>query len=346
MKPDYVMVKKLGGGAFGTVYLIRSKESLQLLAAKHQKVKQEKDMRYMRREVEILDLLDIHDNPDIVSLAGYYESPLESVILTEYLEGGELFDRIASRDFDLTEDKCRGFMRQVLTGLSYIHQRGVIHLDLKPNNIVCVTRDEGDSRVKIIDFGLARRLRNAGERIPVSVCGTPEFISPEVMRCSEAGTEADMWSTGVIVFMMVTGGYSPFYSRNKVNILNFGGKHINKRSFFCQYKMMRRAINGNYNIEQFPRVSRDAKEMVRSLIVVSPDQRLSADECLGHPWLEAGSLRLEAGDNIRRLETEAMRRWLARRRWARVGALVRATVRMKIIAPGPGYFSQEEEVWL
>ena len=77
--------------------------------------------------------------------------------------------------------------------------------------------------------------------------------------------------------------------------------------------MMRRAINGNYNIEQFPRVSRDAKEMVRSLIVVSPDQRLSADECLDHPWLEAGSMRSEAGDNIRRLETEAMRRWLARR---------------------------------
>ena len=107
--------------------------------------------------------------------------------------------------------------------------------------------------------------------------------------------------------------------------------------------MMRKALHGNYNIEQFPRVSRDAKELVRSLIVVSPDQRLSADVCLAHPWLEAGTPRSEA---VRRLETEAMRRWLARRRWARVGALVRATVRMRIIAPGPGYFSQEEEVWL
>ena len=324
------------------MYLVRSKESQGLLAAKHQKVKQEKEMRHMRREVEILELLDIHDNPDIVSLAGYYESPLESVILTEYLEGGELFDRIASRNFDLTEDKCRGFMRQVMTGLSYIHQRGVIHLDLKPENIVCVTRDEGDSRVKIIDFGLARRLRQPGGRIPVSVCGTPEFISPEVMRCTAAGTEADMWSTGVIVFMMVTGGYSPFYSRNKVKTQFKKNKH-QLQLILCQYKMMRKAINGNYNIEQFPRVSRDAKELVRSLIVVSPDQRLSADGCLAHPWLEAGSPRSEA---VRRLETEAMRRWLARRRWARVGALVRATVRMRIIAPGPGYFSQEEEVWL
>ena len=216
MKPDFVMVRKLGGGAFGTVYLVRRRVSGELLAAKHQKVRQADEMRYMRKEVEILDLLDIHDNPDIVSLAGYFESPLESVILTEYLEGGELFERIASRDYDLTEDKCRGFLRQVLTGLSYIHQRGVIHLDLKPNNIVCVSRDEDDPRVKIIDFGLARRLRQPGDRIPISVCGTPEFIAPEVMRCSTAGAEADMWSTGVVVFMVVTGGYSPFYSRNKV----------------------------------------------------------------------------------------------------------------------------------
>ena len=111
--------------------------------------------------------------------------------------------------------------------------------------------------------------------------------------------------------------------------------------------MMRRAIHGNYNIEQYPRVSRDAKELIRSLIVVSPDKRLSAAECLEHPWLEAGSRGTEAAC-LRRLETQAMRRWLARRRWARVGALVRATVRMRIsdAGPGPGYFSQEEEVWL
>ena len=73
-------------------------------------------------------------------------------------------------------------MAQVLSGLSYIHDRGVIHFDLKPSNIVCVGRDEEDHRVKIIDFGLARRLAPVRTSLPVTVCGTPEFIAPEVWR--------------------------------------------------------------------------------------------------------------------------------------------------------------------
>ena len=114
MKDRFLMVKKLGGGAFGQVYLIRRKENKEMMAAKHQRMLTEEARRYVRREVEILDLLD-SDNPDIVSLVDYYESPAESVILTEYLVGGELFERISSRNYDLTEQKCQGFMRQVST---------------------------------------------------------------------------------------------------------------------------------------------------------------------------------------------------------------------------------------
>ena len=68
---------------------------------------------------------------------------------------------------------------QVVQGLNFIHGRGVLHLDMKPNNIVCASRKEGDLRVKIIDFGLARNM-NGSESIPITTCGTPEFMSPEV----------------------------------------------------------------------------------------------------------------------------------------------------------------------
>lgn len=267
MKDKFIMQKKLGGGAFGTVYLVKRTEDQLLLAAKHQKLRCEQDLRCVRREVDILDMLGDTDNPDcrdnVILMLDYYESPRECVILTEYLNGGELFERISSRNYDLTERKCKGFMRQVLLGLRYIHDKGVIHLDLKPNNIVCVSRADEDARIKIIDFGLAR-MTGGRDRIPITMCGTPEFISPEVMKCVSAGSGSDMWSIGVIVFMMVTGGYSPFYSSNR-------------------YKMQRNALRGNYDIEQFTNVTREAKDVIRKLLVVNYDDRLSADQCLQHP---------------------------------------------------------------
>ena len=267
MKDKFVMQKKLGGGSFGTVYLVKRIEDGMLLADKHQKLRGEHDVRYVRREVDILDRLGDTDNPDcrdnVILIMDYYESVKECVILTEFLNGGELFERISSRSYDLTERKCKGFMRQVLLGLRYIHDKGVIHLDLKPNNIVCVSRADDDARVKIIDFGLAR-MTGGRDRIPITMCGTPEFISPEVMKCVSASSASDMWSVGVIVFMMVTGGYSPFYSSNK-------------------YKMQRNALRGNYDVEQFSNVSRDAKEIIRGLLVVNSDNRFSADQCLQQP---------------------------------------------------------------
>jgi len=127
MKQKYEMQKKLGGGAFGNVYLILRLRDDQLMAAKHQRLKDERERRYARREVEILDMM-VSDNTDcrenIIQMIDYYESARECVILTEYLTGGELFERISSRHYDLTEAKCKGFMRQVLLGLRYMHNHG------------------------------------------------------------------------------------------------------------------------------------------------------------------------------------------------------------------------------
>ena len=216
------MVRKLGGGSFGTVYLVKRKEDKQHFAAKHQRGEDSRQREYVRREILLLETLREH--PNVVTLTGVFESGLESVIVTEYLQGGELFQRISSKTYDLTESKCKGFMRQVLEGLTYIHSKDIVHLDLKPNNVVCVSRDNEDQRVKIIDFGLARSLQGSPS-LGLSMVGTLEFMAPEVMSCRGTNTAADMWSTGVIVFMMVTGGYSPFYYSNK-------------------YKMQRRILKG------------------------------------------------------------------------------------------------------
>ena len=218
------MVKKLGGGSFGTVYLVKTKENKELFAAKHQRCEEDRERGHVRRELLLLETLREHRN--VVTLTAFYESGLESVIVTEYLPGGELFERISSKTYDLTESKCKAFLKQVLEGLTYIHSRDIVHLDLKPNNIVCVSRDNSDPRVKIIDFGLARSMQGSPS-LAISMVGTLEFMAPEVMTCRGANTAADMWSTGVVIFMMVTGGYSPFYSSNK-------------------YKMQRRILKGDF----------------------------------------------------------------------------------------------------
>ena len=221
MKEKYFMVKKLGGGSFGTVYLVKLKENKEeLFAAKHQRCQNPGQRRYVRRELELLEVLRDHAN--ILRLKTFYESGLESVIVTEYLPGGELFERISSQTYELTETKCQGFMRQVMDGLIYIHSKDIVHLDLKPNNVVCVSRDNNDQRVKIIDFGLARLVQDCAG---LGRCGTMEFMSPEVLACRGATTASDLWSIGVIIFMMVTGGYSPFYSSK-------------------QYKMQRMILKG------------------------------------------------------------------------------------------------------
>ena len=80
------------------------------------------------------------ENKAILYLEEYFESGLQSVILTEYLDGGELFERISSKDYSLTEDKCRMFVQQMASGVAFMHEHNIIHLDLKPNNVVCVSR--------------------------------------------------------------------------------------------------------------------------------------------------------------------------------------------------------------
>ena len=154
------------------------------------------------------------------------------------------------------------------------------------------------------------------------------------MKCTQASPASDLWSLGVIIFMLVTGGFSPFYSRNNL-------------------KMQKKILRGNYNIEneQFKDVSRAAKDMVRAILVVEPDKRITAKSCEDHDWLAAEESKTNQSlSEVRRLETQAMRRWLARRRWTRAFNIVRATIRLsRAIGVGgiePGYLSSEEEIWL
>lgn len=120
------------------------------------------------------------------------------LISTFSIGGGELFDRVADEDLELTERDCVHFMRQICEGVRYMHEKSIMHLDLKPENILCVRKDS--NLIKIIDFGFARRY-SAGESLKV-MFGTPEFIAPEVVNYEQIGLPTDIWSLGVICYVL------------------------------------------------------------------------------------------------------------------------------------------------
>jgi myosin-light-chain kinase len=120
-----------------------------------------------------------------------------SLFLTS-VEGGELFDRVLEDKFLLTEKACAIFMRQICEAMAYIHGKNIIHLDLKPENILCLT--ESGNRIKIIDFGLAREY-DPDKKLQV-LFGTPEFVAPEVVNFDSIRYATDMWSVGVIAYVL------------------------------------------------------------------------------------------------------------------------------------------------
>ncbi|XP_040568262.1 myosin light chain kinase, smooth muscle [Lepeophtheirus salmonis] len=315
LRKDYWMIEKLGCGGFSKVYLIRHKIDKTYRAAKHQRVTDSNLMKVSRREARVLlhltegraEYLRKH----IVNFINYFEGEGQSVILMEYLPGGELFQRISSPSYKLTEAKCRDFVRQILLGVEFIHSSGIIHLDLKPQNVVFTSNNQSSpsgsresDTLKIIDFGLARYLES--DTIPINRCGTLEFISPEVLKCIYAGTFSDMWSVGVIIFMMVSGGYSPFWAGD-------------------EYKTTRRIKRCQYAFDPtiFKSVSTQAKNFIDKLLTESTLERLSATQALKHEWMTGSYL-----ETLKVLETTWMRKYLARRRWQRWFNAVKAMNRL------------------
>ena len=127
----YTRMEECGRGKFGTVFHVKNKETDKCFAAKHIRAKKREQKEKVKSEIGLLGKLS---NPHIVKFIEAFESNTDIVIITEYLNGGELFDRVATEDFDLTEQDCCLFMRQICRGVEYLHKKNVVHLDLKVSN--------------------------------------------------------------------------------------------------------------------------------------------------------------------------------------------------------------------
>uniref|UniRef100_A0A4W4FCD3 Protein kinase domain-containing protein n=1 Tax=Electrophorus electricus TaxID=8005 RepID=A0A4W4FCD3_ELEEL len=219
----------------------------------------------VRSEIEVMNQLN-HAN--LIQLYAAYESRYDITLIMEYVEGGELFDRIIDENYKLTELDTVLFIRQITEGLEYMHKMYILHLDLKPENILCVSRET--NKIKIIDFGLARRYKPR-EKLRVNF-GTPEFLAPEVINYEFVSFPTDMWSLGVITYMLLS-GLSPFLGDDDNETLN--------NILACQW---------TFEGAEFSDISDEAKDFIQRLLVKSKSWRMSASQSLKHPWLSNPSL--------------------------------------------------------
>ncbi|TQD74708.1 hypothetical protein C1H46_039752 [Malus baccata] len=274
---QYDLGRELGRGEFGVTYLCTEASSDEKFACKSiskKKLRTAVDIEDVRREVEIMQHLPPH--PNIVTLKDTYEDGDAVHIVMELCEGGELFDRIVARGH-YTERAAAGVMRTivevvqvefcygsvVLFGLM-CHKHGVMHRDLKPENFLFANKKETAS-LKAIDFGLSVFFK-PGEQFN-EIVGSPYYMAPEVLK-RNYGPEVDIWSAGVILYILLC-GVPPFWAETEQGVAQ---------------AIIRSVVD--FKRDPWPRVSDNAKDLVKKMLDPDPKKRLTAKEVLDHPWIQ------------------------------------------------------------
>ncbi|KAJ4849639.1 Mitogen-activated protein kinase cpk1 [Turnera subulata] len=263
-KEFYTLGRKLGQGQFGTTFLCVEKATKKEYACKSiakRKLLTDEDVEDVRREIQIMHHLAGH--PNVISIKGAYEDAIAVHVVMELCAGGELFDRIIQRGH-YTERKAAELTKVIVGVVEACHSLGVMHRDLKPENFLFVNQQE-DSLLKTIDFGLSIFFK-PGQKF-ADVVGSPYYVAPEVLR-KRYGPEADVWSAGVIVYILLS-GVPPFWAETEEGIFE-------------------QVLHGDLDFESepWPSISESAKDLVRKMLVRDPRRRLTAHEVLCHPWVQ------------------------------------------------------------
>lgn len=304
----YNVLEKLGVGKFGQVFKLTHKETGRVYAGKFYKGRRAKEREAARKEIELMNHL--HHPKLVQCLAAYDQSP-EMVMVMEFIAGGELFERIVDDNFEHTELTSVHYMQQILEGITYMHQQKILHLDLKPENIVCL--DTTGTSIKIIDFGLATKIEsNTSLKV---MQGTPEFVAPEVINYEPVSNATDMWSIGVICYILLS-GESPFQGNDDAETL-----------------ALVTAAQWEFDEESFDEISDEAKDFISSLLEKDPRKRMSCETAIAHSWMAA----FESGElETKNLSKEKMKRYLARQKWKKAGKALLALKRMALLSKGDG----------
>lgn len=271
---DYYNMQEgeLGRGASSVVKMGKHKGTKKDYAIKI--ITRTVDQKIIATEIDILLHLKQHCN--IIKLHEMFETPTHIYMVLELVTGGELFERIVERGY-YSEKDAADAVRQICCALEVIHSHNIIHRDLKPENLLYADKSE-TSDLKIADFGLSKMLY--GEQCnTATVCGTPGYCAPEVLMGKQYDTKVDMWAVGVIAYILLC-GFEPFYDER-------GDQAMFQRILKCDYEFV---------TPWWDEVSENAKDLVSRLIVLDPSKRLTARQCLEHPWVQGKGAKRDKMD--------------------------------------------------
>jgi len=253
--------KRLGEGSYGSVSKGVHKSTGVIRAIKTMSKAKMRHIERFQREIAIMKVMD---HPNIIKLFESFEDHHNIYLAMELCSGGELFDRIIEAGH-FNEKDAAIVMQQMLRAIFYLHGQHICHRDLKPENFLFQSKDPMASNVlKLIDFGLSSKFTDGG--LMSSRAGTPYYVAPQVLA-GRYNHLCDLWSAGVIMYVLLS-GVPPFFGQTDQEVLaKVKQGHLNFRS------------------RDWSGISEDAKELVRMLVKMDPEDRLDAEQALNHSWI-------------------------------------------------------------
>ncbi|XP_020107996.1 serine/threonine-protein kinase AtPK2/AtPK19-like [Ananas comosus] len=268
---DFEVMKLVGQGAFGKVFQVRKKGTSEIYAMKvmrKDKIKEKNHVEYMKAERDILTKVD---HPFVVQLRYSFQTKYRLYLVLDFINGGHLFFQLYRHGL-FREDLARVYAAEIVSAVSHLHANGVMHRDLKPENILL----DADGHAMLTDFGLAKEFDESTRSN--SMCGTVEYMAPEIIHGKGHDKAADWWSVGILLFEMLT-GKPPFVGGNRNKV---------------QQKIMREKIK----LPAF--LSSEAHSILKGLLQKEPSKRLGSGpsgctEIKNHKWFKSINWRkLEA----------------------------------------------------
>lgn len=221
-----------------------------------------KDLELQKREIEILKICQ---HPNIIRLLDIFENETTLFLVMEYLPGGDMFDYLQARGFDIKESQAKIFIKKIAVALNYLHSYGIAYRDLKPENILMSSKDD-NADIKLSDFGLSKII--APNEKSDEPFGTISYAAPEVLLGESYDRSVDMWSLGVVAYLLVSGTL-PFDDDNEDLILE---------------RVV--SVEPDYQSPWIAKVSKNGKNFIKSLLQKKPSKRMTLEEAINHPWLE------------------------------------------------------------
>lgn len=267
----YRMEKKIGEGAFASVHRAVHKETGKVYAVKKIKKKQF-DMQMARELEREMYAMKATSHPGIIRTHDVFNTQDQVLLVLDLMEGGTLKDNVQAVGGKIPEHFAVDIVRQVLRALQYLHARGIVHRDIKLENILCETKCIPAHNIRVADFGYVNFVNDHTDVCLRSLVGTPVYVAPEIINRKPYGCPVDIYAVGVMLYRMLCGSY-PFDAGED------------------DEETMNLAVEGKLTFEEhaWAETSIMCKNFVRALLQPKPERRLNAKAALHHPWIEGAT---------------------------------------------------------